>query len=122
MNGKIELIGMEFHAYHGCLDFEKTEGNSFVVDFTGTLDMSAAIKSDKLEDTLDYSELYEIIKTEMSIHSDLLEHVAGRLVTAIAAAFPQLYSFSVSVAKKQPPVSGPAAMSRITLSHVNAQS
>lgn len=121
MNGKIELIGMEFHAYHGCLDFEKTEGNRFVVDFIGTLDMSAAMKSDKLEDTLDYSRLYETIKAEMAVHSDLLEHVAGRIVRAIAAGFPQLYSFSVSVAKKQPPISGPVAMSRVTLSHTNAE-
>ena len=32
--GKIELEGMEFHAYHGCFEEEKTSGNLFVVDFT----------------------------------------------------------------------------------------
>lgn len=33
--GAIELTGMEFHAYHGCLESERTEGNTFIVDFLG---------------------------------------------------------------------------------------
>ena len=31
--GIIELTGMEFHAYHGCFEKEREEGNLFVVDF-----------------------------------------------------------------------------------------
>ena len=33
--GAIELLGMEFHANHGCLEEEKTNGNTFIVDFLG---------------------------------------------------------------------------------------
>ena len=40
--GTIELEGMEFKAYHGCLEQEKVRGNSFTVDFHGELDLSAA--------------------------------------------------------------------------------
>lgn len=32
-DGIIELEGMEFHAYHGCLEKERREGNTFIVDF-----------------------------------------------------------------------------------------
>ena len=46
--GKIELEGMEFKAYHGCLEQEKVRGNQFVVDFEGELDLSAAAESDNL--------------------------------------------------------------------------
>jgi len=115
--GTIELEGMEFKAYHGCLEQEKVRGNSFTVDFKGELDLSAAAESDNLNDTLNYGEIYEIVAEEMSIPSELLENVAGRIVKAIEHRFPQLQSFSVKVSKKRPPVDGVAQWSRVTLYH-----
>ena len=87
--GVIELEGMEFKAYHGCLEQEKVRGNSFTVDFRGELDLSAAAESDNLNDTLNYAEIYEIVADEMSIPSELLENVAGRIVKAIEKKFPK---------------------------------
>lgn len=115
--GVIELEGMEFKAYHGVLEQEKVRGNEFVVDFRGELDLSAAAESDSLSDTLNYAQIYDIVAYEMSVPSELLENVAGRIVKAIEAQFPQLVSFSVRVSKKRPPVDGVAQWSRITLYH-----
>ncbi len=115
--GVIELEGMEFKAYHGCLEQEKVRGNFFTVDFRGELDLTAAAESDNLNDTLNYGEIYEIVAYEMSIPSELLENVAGRIVKSIAAAYPQFVSFSVRVSKRKPPVDGVAAWSRVTLFH-----
>ena len=106
---------MEFKAYHGCLEQEKVRGNVFTVDFSGELDLSAAAESDNLADTLNYGEIYDIVADEMSIPSELLENVAGRIVKAIEAKFPKLISFSVRVSKKRPPVEGVAQWSRVTL-------
>lgn len=114
-NGIIELEGMEFKAYHGCFEHEKVRGNDFVVDFRGELDLSAAAESDNLNDTLNYGEIYEIVSDEMSVPSELLEHVAGRIMKAIKARYPQLVSFSVRVSKKRPPVDGVCQWSRVTL-------
>ncbi len=108
---------MEFKAYHGCLEQEKVRGNVFTVDFRGELDLSAAAESDNLNDTLNYGEVYEIVAYEMSIPSELLENVAGRIVKSIAAQFPQLVTFSIRVSKKRPPVDGVAQWSRVTLFH-----
>ena len=115
--GTIELEGMEFKAYHGCLEQEKVRGNAFVVDFKGELDLSAAAESDDLNDTLNYADIYEIVSDEMSIPSELLENVAGRIVKAIEERFPQLISFSVRVSKRRPPVDGVTQWSRVTLYH-----
>ena len=115
--GVIELEGMEFKAYHGCLEQEKVRGNSFTVDFRGELDLSAAAETDNLSDTLNYGEIYEIVADEMSIPSELLENVAGRILKAIEEKFPQLVSFSVRVSKKRPPVDGVAQWSRVILYH-----
>ncbi len=117
--GTIELEGMEFKAYHGCLEQEKVRGNVFTVDFRGELDLSAAAESDNLNDTLNYADIYEIVSEEMSIPSELLENVAGRIMKAIERQFPQLVSFSVRVSKKRPPVDGVAQWSRVTLFHRN---
>lgn len=115
--GIIELEGMEFKAYHGCLPQEKVRGNNFIVDFRGELDVSAAAESDNLENTLNYADIYDIVSEEMSIPSELLENVAGRIVKSIAARFPQLESFSIRVSKSKPPVDGIVQWSRVTLFH-----
>lgn len=115
--GILELEGMEFHSFHGVLEREKAAGNLFVVDFRGILDMRAAAKSDALKDAMDYSKIYDVVAEQMAVPSELLEHVAGRIVEAIAAQFPQLESFSVRVSKRRPPVAGIVQWSRITLTH-----
>lgn len=115
--GKIELEGMEFKAYHGCLEQEKVRGNQFVVDFEGELDLSAAAESDNLGDTLNYADIYEIVAYEMSIPSELLENVAGRIMKSIEKSYPQLIRFSIRVSKKRPPVEGITQWSRVTLYH-----
>lgn len=114
MNGKIELTGMEFHAFHGCLPEERRDGNLFVVDFSCDYDISEAAVSDRLEDTLDYSFIYDIVAREMAVPGNLLEHVAGRIAAGISTAFPELEHFSVKISKRNPPVAGVAAWSSVT--------
>ena len=113
--GMMELEGMTFWSHHGCLESEKKKGNLFIVDFKGEMDMSRATESDALEDTVNYAEIYEVIRTEMEKPSELLEHVAGRIVKAVAERFPEFVRFSVRVSKRRPPVGGAVQWSRITL-------
>ena len=113
--GMMELEGMTFWSHHGCLDSEKKKGNLFIVDFKGEMDMSRAAESDALEDTVNYAEIYEVIRKEMEKPSELLEHVAGRIVKAVAERFPEFVRFSVRVSKRRPPVGGAVQWSRITL-------
>lgn len=106
---------MEFFSYHGCLPQERLEGNTFLVDFFCEYDFSPALQSDALEDTLDYGEIYDIIAAQMAIPSNLLEHVAGRIVSAVSAAHPELEHFRVRISKVNPPVKGPAKFSSVTI-------
>ncbi len=115
-NGTIELEGMEFTAFHGCLEHERREGNLFTVDFKGEVDISKAAETDALEDTLDYGKIYDIVAEQMRTPSNLLENVAYRIASAIRREFPYIGQFSVRISKRNPPVSGTAAWSRVTLS------
>lgn len=117
--GIIELEEMRFWAFHGCLESERRNGNLFLVDFRGELDMRKAAGSDNLEDTVNYGLIYDLVKEEMSVPSDLLENVAGRIVRRIAERFPEFVRFSVRVSKRRPPVEGPVQWSRVTLTFNN---
>ena len=117
--GIIELEEMRFWAFHGCLESVRRNGNLFLVDFRGELDMRKAAESDSLEDTVNYGLVYDLVKEEMSVPSDLLENVAGRIVRRIAERFPEFVRFSVRVSKRRPPVEGPVQWSRVTLTFNN---
>lgn len=111
--GIMELEGMEFHAYHGCLESEKREGNLFTVDFSCEYRMAEAAASDRLEEAIDYGRIYDMIKAEMEIPSNLLENVAARILKALCDEF-EFRSASVRVSKKNPPVNGICSWSRVT--------
>ena len=97
--GIMELSGLEFHAYHGCLESEKKEGNRFIVDFKA-----------------DYSVIYELIRKEMETPSELLEHVASRILNAVRDQFSHaLPLIKVTVTKCQPPVGGPCEGAKVTV-------
>ena len=115
--GVMELVGMEFHSNHGCLESERVKGNLFVVDLKAGFNPRKAAKSDDLADTIDYGAVYELIRREMDTPSNLLEHIAGRIAIAIAKEFDGLSPVTVTVAKQNPPVGGVCAWSKITVSY-----
>jgi dihydroneopterin aldolase len=102
----IELKNMVFYARHGVFEQEKKLGNTFSVSLKLYLDLSVAGKSDHLEDTLNYAEVFEIVKKEMTIPSALLEHVANRIIQTVKQTFPQIVKIQIRLAKLHPPVCG----------------
>ncbi len=102
----IEIEEMEFYAFHGHFDVEKVAGNRFLVNLKMEADCSKAGQTDKLEDTLDYQKAYLAVKEEMAIPSDLLEHVAQRIIDRIKSEFQEAQKVTVKVSKMNPPMGG----------------
>lgn len=115
MTGKVELTGMRFFAHHGCFHEEKIIGNHFVVDFSAELEIGKAAASDNLDDALNYQLIFNIVKEEMAISSNLLEHVAGRIAARVRDSFPQILSGYVAISKLNPPLGGQVDASKVTL-------
>jgi len=113
--GKVELCGMRFFAHHGCFAEERTIGNYFIVDFAAETDMTAASASDNLDDALNYQVIYDIVKEEMAVPSNLLEHVAGRILKRFRHMFPEITAASVSISKLNPPLGGEVGASKVTM-------
>jgi dihydroneopterin aldolase len=113
--GLIEIENIEFYAFHGCYDVEKQVGGRFLVTVTLEADLTEAVASDDVRRTIDYSEVYKLTAAEMAIPSDILEHVAGRIVDALYRRFPQLLRATVKVSKMRPPLGGPVEKTSVTL-------
>ena len=102
----ISIEKMEFYAYHGCFKEEQIIGTRFLLDLYLETDTTQAEKSDRLEDTVNYQEVYLLVKKEMEIKSKLLEHVGRRILDRIKERFPQVAKASLKISKMNPPLGG----------------
>lgn len=115
----ITLEDMEFYAYHGCLEHEKLLGNTFVVSVSMEIDTQEAGKSDNLEDTLNYQEVYDVVKQQMALPANLIEHLVQRILTALEEKLPKVKSFRIKLSKLNPPLGG--KVDRVTIELVGGK-
>lgn len=100
----VTLSDIRFYAYHGALPAEKIIGGDYLVTLTLYFPASSAMESDELSDTVNYAEVYEVLKKEMDLPSKLLEHVVGRILTALGSSFPILTKADCTLTKVTPPI------------------
>ncbi len=100
---EINLNGMKFYAHHGVLEQEQVVGNNFEVNLSLLMNNDDSILSDNLDDTINYAEVYQLVKEEMTIKSKLLEHLAGRIANRILSEFQTVSSITIEVKKLAPP-------------------
>ena len=102
----IAINDMRFYAHHGCFQQERRIGTHFRVDLQFETDTSRAEVSDNIDDTVSYLDVYQVVKREMGIPSNLLEHVARRIGEGIRNDFPSVETVRVKVSKLNPPLGG----------------
>ena len=101
--GLITVEGIRVFAYHGHLPEEAKLGGHFIVNIWITADTTKVEKSDDLNDTVDYVKIIEIVKQQMAIRSDMIEHPARRIVDAILP-LQKVQKVKVEVQKITPPI------------------
>jgi 7,8-dihydroneopterin aldolase/epimerase/oxygenase len=80
MTDELAVTGIECFGRHGVFDFERREGQTFVVDLVLGLDTGAAAASDDLQDTVDYGSLVAQVKAAVEKDPvDLIETLAQRI-------------------------------------------
>jgi dihydroneopterin aldolase len=104
--GTIKLKNIRTFSYHGCLVEEGKIGSDYSVDLEVKTDLRKSCITDDLADTVDYVLLNQIIVEEMAIRSDLLEHVAYRIIIRIFAEAPSVSRIKIGVSKINPPIGG----------------
>lgn len=104
--GIIKLKNIRTYSYHGCLIEEGKIGSDYSVDLEVKTDLRKSCLSDNLEDTVDYVLLNRIVEEEMAIRSQLLEHVAHRIIKRIFDEVPSISRITLGVSKLNPPIGG----------------
>lgn len=108
---------MAFYAPHGCYDLEKQVGNRYLVDLSVEVSSDVAAVDDDLTASVNYLAVYELVREQMALPSDILENVAWRILTTLKTTFPAVVHATVRVSKLAPPLGGKVerASVRITL-------
>lgn len=102
----IEVCDLRIRASHGVLPQERVVGHLFRVDLVLWADLTQAMRTDDVGDTISYADVIQAVRDEMSHPSALLEHAAARILNRLLVAFPRLRAVEVRLAKVAPPVAG----------------
>jgi len=80
----LKIKNMVFYAYHGLESSEREKGQRFEIDVELGFDLSAAGKSDQIDDTIDSNLVYEIVE-EIVLEGDfnLVEAIAEHIAFAL---------------------------------------
>ena len=104
MAGTITLTGLRVRGHHGVYDFEREQGQDFLVDVILELDLAPAARSDDVADTVHYGELAErLVKIVAGEPVNLIETLAYRLVDA-CLEFKLVDAATVTVHKPYAPI------------------
>jgi dihydroneopterin aldolase len=112
----IKLEGMEFFAYHGCFKEEQIIGTKFRVDLTIETNVDEAANNDDIHLTINYLNVYQMVKKQMEVKSKLLENVGKRILDELYNQFTGVIKAEVKVSKLNPPLGGKLDCVSLTLS------
>jgi len=106
---------MVFSGKHGVSDAERARSQRFKVDIELDADLSRAVRSDRIEDTIDYRRVRAIAKEVIEGEpARLIETLAGRIARK-ALQEPRVAAVSVTVTKRPAsmrPIGGAAVVMR----------
>lgn len=112
---RITLAGLRARGRHGVYDFERAQGQEFVVDVVLELDLGPAARSDDVADTVHYGELAErLVAVVTGDPVNLIEALADRLAV-VCLADPRVGAVTVTVHKPQAPIPHEFADVAVTL-------
>lgn len=117
----ISLTGLKIFAHHGVLDFERENGQEFLVDLQLGVDTTRAAETDDVADTVHYGELADrIVQIVSGDPVDLIETLAHRIAGAVLEDG-RVRHVSVTVHKPQAPISHEFTDVAVTVHRVAAR-
>lgn len=100
---KIELTNLQFHGYHGVHEEEKRAGGDFEVNLVVYF-KPVNFPVRHLNETIDYTQLYALVKQRMERPTRLIETLATEIAAEILSRFLPVESLEVSIRKLNPPI------------------
>ncbi len=113
----IVMRNMKFYGYHGCLDFEKENGQWFVITVDIGCSYLPGAVTDYLEGTVNYADAFERIKSIVTEYKfNLIEKLAYEIGKCVLLNYSLASLVSVTVHKPEAPVEGEFECMETTIS------
>lgn len=104
---KILMNHLAFYGFHGVLEEEKSLGQKFFVDIELLVDLSQAGKTDRVENTVSYADVYDDVKYFVeSARYNLIEALGENICNMLLAKYPQIHEAMVRIKKPEAPIRG----------------
>lgn len=104
---KIILKDLTFRGKHGCFPEEKVQEQTFRINLTLYTDLEEAMAKDRLEDTINYGDIFELVANQLENHSyNLIEKLAGEILRDVFNHSEKIKEVKIKVIKPNPPVQG----------------
>jgi dihydroneopterin aldolase len=105
MSDTIFITGVVIHARHGVMEHETEVGQRFVIDLELSVDLSESSHTDRLADTVSYSNVVATATAAFkNTNYKLLERAAGAVADAILSSFQRISAVEVTVHKPHAPI------------------
>ena len=105
MTDTIFVTGLVIHARHGVMEHETEVGQRFVIDLELYADLQESSHSDRLVDTVSYSDVVTTTTAAFkNTNYKLLERAAGAVADAILSHFSRIRAVKVTVHKPHAPI------------------
>ncbi|MGO2300190.1 dihydroneopterin aldolase [Paucilactobacillus nenjiangensis] len=105
--GKIRINNMSFHTYNGVFPEEKRLGQRLEIDVELTYPIEQQVKTDNLNETVSYADIYETIESFVLNHNyNLIESLANNLLTTLLANYLSISDITLKVRKYSVPIAG----------------
>lgn len=102
---KIVIRDLEIFAHHGVFDFEKKNGQTFIVTAELSLDLRDAGITDDLDKTVSYAEVCEDISRVMTEDKyNLIEAAAENIANTILIKYDRIKSVHIIISKPEAPI------------------
>jgi 7,8-dihydroneopterin aldolase/epimerase/oxygenase len=98
----IHLNNLKFYSFHGLYAEEKIVGGEYEVNATVSVDLEDKVTA--IQQTVDYTAIYSLIKKQMSAPAELLETLAQNMVDAIGLLDNRIKNVSINIKKVHPPI------------------
>lgn len=100
---RITLSNLEFYGFHGLYDDEKKIGNQFkvdvIIDFTPIVQIVS-----QLNQTIDYVQVYNCVKSIMEVPTPLLETIVGKIADQVMLDYTIANKVFVQITKQKLPI------------------
>lgn len=120
MTDQLKLTGLRARGHHGFFEYEKQQGQEFIVDVIVDIDAIESASSDDLDKTVHYGVLAEEVVHDIENDPvDLIETLAER-IAATVLAHPAAKRTTVTVHKPEAPIAVPFGDVSITIDRARA--